>query len=145
MKLAEAALSKADPVLRRALVNAADTDVLRALVTFYENGNHQDARPSDERPVRSNFESDSEFRKALLDWNDNEFHRRHQKAVETLTKLKLNPVELPATGTVIVEGSAKNIANALRIPGVQRLILDRPIEIERPPRRASNGKGRHRK
>lgn len=143
MKLGHIQLSKADPNLRRALANAEAKDTLRALVMF-QNNDEQDE--PEIRPVRQDFDSASDYRKALVEWSDNRFQRRHRSAIDSLVSLRLNPVELPSTGTVVVEGRAENIAAALDIPGIH-VVLDRALVLERPVRSKANGTARrpHRK
>lgn len=131
MKLSGKYLEKADDSLREALEQAAEDESMRVILTLDEDkcGSVQSIKnglsPSD-------FESRTEFRKALVNRRKNLLA---EQFAETRKKLRDARLELRGgeiSRVIVVDGNARDIARSLSIPGVLRVTLDKKISIPAP-------------
>jgi hypothetical protein len=122
-------LAKADPLLREALRNAGDQEVVRAVLVLrheFEGRDEPELSPSA-------YPSRVEYRRALI-----ERQRRRLKegevgrTVGALQRMDLKPRGGDLLEVVVVEGTADKVASALELPGVVRGEIDRPVRLVDP-------------
>lgn len=126
---------KADGLLIDSLAKAEPRQIVRALVFVACDsdlaGKGQpvavELRPSD-------FASRLEYRRALIDRKRRQSSGRNMSTLKALADLSLNPRGGTIGGTVVIEGPAGRVAEALLLPGVKKAVLDREISLVEPRR-----------
>jgi len=136
----KSAYDKADPELRRALEEAlgesperGPDDVLRILVLLRPEAGGQGDGEAPPRPLDpSDYPSRIDYRKALIEQRQQVVQRDVGDVKRKLEELALKVKGGLTSPTVVVEGPARRILEALRLAGVEHASLDRVIALERP-------------
>ena len=115
--------AKADPLLAARLLSAAPDDIVRVVLWLTE------PTVSSAPPLRA--ATAGGYRATLIDRRRQElaFHTDTLKALE---RLHLNPQGGRVTTTVVVEGPAAAVEEALELPAVRNAALDREMDLIRP-------------
>jgi hypothetical protein len=121
-------IDKADHDLRQALARATKDQVLRAIVILDDPPTSADGGSP---PQPADFATRGAYRRAAID------HRRaslqaHEGTLNALRALTLSVHGGQVGRAVVVEGPASRLLDGLDLPGVERALLDRGIELVRP-------------
>ncbi len=126
MELGTKKAAKIDPLLREKLQSVGGDENIRVLMVLGEDERssriEQQLRPSQ-------FASRTAWREALIEQRRSQVADEIGNTLEDLRKLSLQPQGGTLGRTVVVEGSARDIATSLELPGVRHASLDRPIEL----------------
>lgn len=125
MKLDKESIAKADPLLEDTLKQAGEDENIRAVVVL---GSSVPAGQVDQEPHPSQFPSRQAWREAMVERRESQLEGEIGDTLEELRNLSLNPRGGTISRAVAVEGSARDIADSLALPGVNHAILDREIE-----------------
>ena len=128
MKLSETYLAKADPLLRDALQNADENEILRCLMLL--GPKEAEAKVQELDP--SQFPSRLAYRKALIAQRQYFLADQIGDALKALQALSLKPRGGEISMTVVVEGTARQLWAALALPSVRHATLDRVIRLSKP-------------
>jgi hypothetical protein len=128
LRLSKAQRDKSDTALRKALQNAEGDEVLRSLMVLGEDDTSSEAESDiqyDKGELDpSQFFSRVEYRSALIEKQQEKTTRHIGPTMQALYDLSLRPVGGTISKAVAVEGPARQIAAALKLPGVRHAILD---------------------
>jgi len=124
-----ASLAKAEPLLREALRNAGNQEVLRAVLVL----RHEPKEGDEPELSPSAYPSRVDYRRALIERQRQRLKEGEVgRTVRALHGMDLKPRGGDLLGVVIVEGSADKVASALELPGVVRGDLERPVHMVNP-------------
>lgn len=144
MKLKDTSVEKADPLLREALQNAEGDEVIRTIMLLDSEGDTTESRGAEsdaetetetEELHPSQFSTREEYRRNLIEQQKQKTTKRTRSTMQALLELSLRPVGGAISRAVVVEGSTRQIAAALDLPGVRHAILDRSIQLVEPDKR----------
>jgi len=120
------ALGKAEHRLRDVLVAAHGPEELRVLLTLWAKDEFLDTPPAP-----SEFASREEYRRALIERRERKLAAAIGDTVRVLKGLGVRVIGETVMRTVVADGTADQVAAALSVPGVERAVLDRPLELIR--------------
>ena len=123
-------LRKADPLLRDELERARGEEVLRAVLLLRPDGAIEGPAAPDPR----DFDSREAYRRALIEARRRAIAGEVGETRRALEGLGLSPRGAELGRTVVVEGPAARILEAMGLPGVDHASLDRPIASIAPRR-----------
>ncbi len=132
MKLAKIHAEKIDKLLRKTLLEAEGTEVVRAVMVLGQLNNEQRRGPAPPTPTQ--FSSRTDYRRALIESRQVEVGRIIGKTRQKLSELNLNPRGGKVGHTVVVEGRAEQILASLELPGVRHASLDQRVGLVTPDR-----------
>jgi hypothetical protein len=130
MKLTAQHLAKADPLLQEALQCAHGDERLRTLMVLGPERH----LTSNREPEPHQFPTRAAYRQALIEHRERQLADELADIMHALEELSLTVHGGRMSPTVVVEGAARRILQALKFPGVRHASLDRPIP-PMPPRR----------
>jgi hypothetical protein len=126
MRINPLSLGKADHRLRDVLASATGSEELRVLLTL---------RPAEEffdaPPAPSDFPTREDYRRALIERRQRQVAASIGDTVRALSALGVRVIGETVLSTVIADATAAQFAAALAVPGVERAVLDRPLELIR--------------
>ncbi len=123
MNLKEDQISKIDPFLEEALMNARGDEKLRVIMTLGDENqlrSHQNVanlKPAD-------FPSPTAYRLALIERQKNQLSEVIGDTIQELQNLSLKPIGGTMSRVLVVEGSATDILSSLELSGVNHVSLD---------------------
>jgi hypothetical protein len=121
------ALRKADDSLRLALMNAKPDDRLQAIVVLTsEPEGIKPAIDPGEYPTRA------AYREAMIQKRAVELREAHAPTVKAIEKLGVVVRGGTLGRTIVLNGPARNLLEALGLPGIQAATLDQPMSIRLP-------------
>jgi hypothetical protein len=125
MKLNESQIAKIDPLLEDALIHAREDEEMLVIMSLDLQ------KPLAKDPFKpQDFPEYKEYRQALLNYRQQEYAASLGETIQALEKLDL---KIAAGGTssrvLVVQGSSKQIAEALELSGVRHASLDRLIAL----------------
>jgi hypothetical protein len=128
MNLKEDQISKIDPLLEEALMNARGDEKMRVIMTL---GDENQLRNSQALPMLEpgNFPSSIAYRQALIERRKNQLSQVIGDTIQELQNLSLKPVGGTMSRVVVVEGSATDILNSLELSGVNNVSLDQLVGL----------------
>ncbi|MDB9436568.1 NACHT domain-containing protein [Dolichospermum lemmermannii CS-548] len=128
MNLKEDQISKIDPLLEEALMNARGDEKMRVIMTL---GDENQLRNSQALPMLEpgNFSSSIAYRQALIERRKNQLSQVIGDTIQELQNLSLKPVGGTMSRVVVVEGSAIDILNSLELSGVNNVSLDQLVGL----------------
>ncbi|MDB9449280.1 NACHT domain-containing protein [Dolichospermum circinale] len=128
MNLKEDQISKIDPLLEEALMNARGDENIRVIMTL---GDENQLRNSQTLPILEpgNFSSSIAYRQALIERRKNQLSQVIGDTIQELQNLSLKPVGGTMSRVVVVEGSAIDILNSLELSGVNNVSLDQLVGL----------------
>ncbi len=126
MKLDGRHVAKTDPFLEDTLKRAREDESIRAVIIV-----EPDAPPDsgDREPHPSEYPSRRAWREALIERRESRLADEIEGTIEELRKLSLKPRGGKMGRAVVVEGSARDIAASLELPGITHATLDRRIGL----------------
>ncbi len=127
MKIDSKNLAKADESLRIALEQTEPEETLQGILVLEPKGGSTEGALK--RPERRDFESQEEYRQALIDQRQAELAEQLGPTLQALRGLGLGVSGGELGRTVVVRGTASNLLAALDIPGVGKASLDQSISI----------------
>ena len=131
MKLDAGSLGKADNELRTFLRTAESDDPVRVVLILGE-GDDTSGKNSAVEVRPSDFNSKADYRNALIDRRKASLRDSVGDTVNSLRQLSLKLTGGEIVRAIVAEGSAGQIAGALKLPGVSSAMLDRTIDLVRP-------------
>ncbi|WP_299999405.1 NACHT domain-containing protein [Anabaena sp. AL09] len=128
MNLKEDQISKIDPLLEEALMNARGDEKMRVIMTL---GDENQLRNSQALPMLEpgNFSSSIAYKQALIERRKNQLSQVIGDTIQELRNLSLKPVGGTMSRVVVVEGSATDILNSLELSGVNNVSLDQLVGL----------------
>jgi hypothetical protein len=128
MNLKEDQISKIDPLLEEALMNARGDEQMRVIMTL---GDENQLRNSQALPILepANFPSPIAYRQALIERRKSQLSQVIGDTIQDLQNLSLKPVGGTMSRVVVVEGSATAILNSLELSGVNNVSLDQLVGL----------------
>ncbi len=128
MNLKEDQISKIDPLLEEALMNARGDEKMRVIMTL---GDENQLRNSQALPMLEpgNFSSSIAYRQALIERRKNQLSQVIGDTIQELQNLSLKPIGGTMSRVVVVEGSATAILNSLELSGVNNVSLDQLVGL----------------
>jgi len=131
MKLNESQIAKIDPLLEDALIHAREDEEMLVIMSLDLQ------KPLAKDPFKpQDFPEYKDYRQALLNYRQQEYAASLGETIQALENLDL---KIAAGGTnsrvLVVQGSPKQIAEALELSGVRHASLDRLIAL---PKIATN-------
>lgn len=125
MKLNESQIAKIDPLLADALIHAREDKEMLVIMSLDLQ------KPLAKDPFKpQDFPEYKDYRQALLNYRQQEYAASLGETIQALEKLDL---KIAAGGTssrvLVVQGSPKQIAEALALSGVRHASLDRLIAL----------------
>jgi hypothetical protein len=108
------------------LAAASGPEELRVLLTLRAD------ELLDPPPPPGNFSSREDYRRALIQRRERHLAAAIGDTVRALTALGVQVIGGNIMRTVVADGTARQVAAALSVPGVERAALDRPLEMIRP-------------
>ncbi len=128
MKLDPTSLDKANSDLRKFLENTDANTFVRVVLILAEAGARVAASVSDMR--RSDYRSNTDYRRALIDKRRTEVSELTADTMKDLKELSLQVTGGEIGRAVVAEGSAGQVARALKLDGVSSAMLDTPIGLD---------------
>jgi hypothetical protein len=125
MKLQKDQARKADAGLRKALESAADDEVVRAILAL---ATEADAEAT-AAPAPGDFSDRVAYRKALIARQKHTLQAQTAAVRQALQELSLQVRGGTVLPTVVVEGPARAVAQALALPGIMEGSLDREFRL----------------
>ena len=125
----QAIAAKIDPTLRAALEQRPPSDVLRVVVVL---GTDAASHREGPEPNPTGFESRTAYRKALIEREQAAQATAQAPVREALERLGLTLQGGHLGRTLVVEGPASSLLQALRLPAIRSATLDRPIALGTP-------------
>jgi hypothetical protein len=128
MNLKEDQISKIDPLLEEALINARGDEKLRVIMTLGDENqlrSHQNVanlKPAD-------FPSHTAYRQALIERRKNQISEVIGDTIQELQNLSLKPIGGTMSRVLVVEGSATDILSSLELSGVNNVNLDQLVGL----------------
>jgi hypothetical protein len=129
MRLEARWLDKTEPRLRDALHAAAGPEAMRVLLTL-----SAPAEPEGPPPSPAEFPSRAEYRRALIERRERHLQRALGDTLQSLAALGIHVLGGEVMRTVIADGTARQIGEALGLPGVERASLDQRLDLIQPGR-----------
>lgn len=128
MNLKEDQISKIDPLLEEALINARGDEKMRVIMTL---GDENQLRNNQALPMLEpgNFPSPIAYRQALIERRKNQLSEVIGNTIQELQNLSLKPLGGTMSRVVVVEGSATDILNSLELSGVNNVSLDQLVGL----------------
>jgi nucleoside-triphosphatase THEP1 len=128
MNLKEDQISKIDPLLEEALMNARGDEKMRVIMTL---GDENQLRNNQALPMLepANFPSPIAYRQALIERRKNQLSEVIGNTIQELRNLSLKPLGGTMSRVVVVEGSATDILNSLELSGVNNVSLDQLVGL----------------
>ena len=128
MNLKEDQITKIDPLLEEALMNARGDEQMRVIMTL---GDENQLRNSQALPILepANFPSPIAYRQALIERRKSQLSQVIGDTIQDLQNLSLKPVGGTMSRVVVVEGSATAILNSLELSGVNNVSLDQLVGL----------------
>ena len=128
MNLKEDQISKIDPLLEEALMNARGDEKMRVIMTL---GDENQLRNNQALPMLepANFPSPIAYRQALIERRKNQLSQVIGDTIQELQNLSLKPIGGTMSRVVVVEGSATAILNSLELSGVNNVSLDQLVGL----------------
>ena len=124
MKLKPEHIDKIDPLLEQALKQARGNEKLVVVMSL------ELKKPLVSSPFHpKEFPSYEEYRKALIDYRKREFAEGLEETFQKLRNLSLKTTGGTLSNVLGVQGTAKQILQALELPGVRHATIDRMIGL----------------
>ncbi len=137
MKLDEKCVVKIDPLLQEALIDAEGDQLIRAVMVLGPENEEIERKYLGQKIEQAQFSSRESYRQALIERRKRQLEASIGNTLQALQELSLAPRGGKITRTVVIEGQARQILEALHLPGVRHAILDQPIRLIEPRRRAA--------
>ncbi|MFM7364122.1 MAG: NACHT domain-containing protein [Cuspidothrix sp.] len=128
MKLKEDQISKIDPLLEEALINAKGDEKMRVIMTL-GNENQLRNNQSISNLKNTDFSSPVAYRQALIEQRKNQLSQIIGDTVKELQKLSLTTQGGTISRVLVVEGSATDILKSLELSGVHHVSLDHLVGL----------------
>jgi hypothetical protein len=129
MRLEARWLEKAEPRLREVLLSAAEPEALRVLLTLAAP-----PEPEGIPPSPAEFPNRVEYRQALIERRERHLQRALGDTLRSLAVLGIRVVGGEVMRTVIADGTAEQVAEALGLSGVEKASLDQRVDLIQPGR-----------
>jgi hypothetical protein len=132
MKIEGKQIEKADPDLREEIERATGDEILRTIMLLGPASSDKKGETVEHEPHPNDFPSYEEYRRALIERQQRRVAHDVGDTLRQLQQLSLSITGGEISRTVIVEGPARRILEALKLPGVRHAILDRIVRLTAP-------------